>query len=271
MIISIKLFIVLLFLPSLSFAASFNCNLPVGLYQKRLKIVEKYTKEVGHYYLKNKDIADKLSAEKQIIDLYYRNIMIFFSNALKEKDYLSVTSCCTKVKNDPVAFQICNLFSYLFLENKDNKNFIDTFPSSKEEVSILWILDEIAYKKSKIMNSEIPSAFLSKEPTLQYIDALFQIAKSNNSKAIDKYFNLINYAGGYFAEYIYAQIIKMFVDYPQIIIDNWQLIKKYRKRFRFVGVKYYISSNDTIVIKQNFNNICNNKEDICEEILDLFK
>jgi hypothetical protein len=86
-----------------------TCSLPPALYSERTRLEERYSKEVGNDYVKNKAAADDLLRQRRAVDQKYFKYMSRVANGTPE----TVRSCCPPSQQDPVALRICALSSYM--------------------------------------------------------------------------------------------------------------------------------------------------------------
>lgn len=205
-------------------ALSQTCSLPPGIYSERVRLEERYAKEVGNDYTGNKAIADDLLQQRRAVDLKYLKYMNQVASGADD----IVRECCPASEHDPVAQRICSLSSYLKGGRQGVASFLESVPSDETSAHSLWILDEIAHSKgSGTEENKIP--FQPLGPVSTYLHEVYRLVLRGNRAAVRKYLNLFTLANGDAAEQMEDDLEKLFLRKPELVAENWNIIREYPK------------------------------------------
>jgi len=201
-----------------------TCSLPPGLYSERTRLEERYSKEVGNDYVKNKAVADDLLRQRRAVDQKYLKYMSRVANGAPE----TVRGCCPPSQQDPVALRICALSSYVKGGRKGAARFLGSVPANEASAHSLWILDEIAHSQgSRTDESKIP--FQPLGPVSTYVNELYKLVLAGNQDAARKYLSLFELADGEAAEGMEGDIEKLLLRKPALVAENWNIFREYPK------------------------------------------
>jgi len=204
-----------------------TCSLPPGLYSERTRLEERYDKEVGNDYLRNKAIADEILRQKSSVDRKYLAYMVRVANGSSQ----TVNACCPFSQEDPVTLRVCALSSYVKGGRKDAALFLASVPADKVSAHSLWLLDEIAHSEGPAADeSKIP--FQPSGPVSTYIGELYKLVLAGDQSAIRKYLGLFVLAqgdAGDAAEQMEDYLEKLLVRKPALVAENWSIFREYPK------------------------------------------
>ncbi|MCK5242423.1 hypothetical protein KAR34_08220 [bacterium] len=249
--------------PIMAFSAGSKCRLEREMYEKRKLLKTEYYRNRE----KNQELAGKLQKQIKAIDRKYYWFMRSLCEAYDINNTKFINECCKETGFDPIAVQICNQAAYL-TGRKNPEVFIAAFPANSDEFAVFWMQDEIAFsRQSDLGMRTLPELYLPNGPVYKNIDELFLLVKENNKKAVEKYFGLLVFADGCYAEYVCDQVKDLFLNYPKIVLANWEEIKANKALVRSSA---YFSAEDIRKIEHNFKSISQEENRKFEEILSVF-
>jgi hypothetical protein len=269
-VMKISLFVVITgyyFLFSISSLAA--CNNMEGLYEKRIELLEKYTRDIGNDYLKNKDKADIYIKQREAIDQNYRTTIhnIFFDH--EKKEYTLLKKCCDNTIKDKYIFYVCKLITYY--RDRNINSLLNDIPVDKEGLVDLWNIDTIIFSDKDYYNKPHPQLFDKASFVVLFLDSIYQLATKGNIKAIDRFLTISSFADGEYGEYAAEKILDLFEKYPNVIIKNWVVVRKHKPTINFETTDY---DKKATAIIQKYKYLCNSAQtdsSICKEIIDFLK
>jgi hypothetical protein len=204
-----------------------TCSLPPGLYAEEARLEERYDKEVGNDYVRNKAVADEILQRQRAVDQKYLKYMSRVANSTAE----ALSSCCPSSQQDPVALRVCALSSYMKGERNDVASFLASVPADKASAHSLWLLDEIVHSQGPgVDESKLP--FHPSGPVSTYISELYKLVAAGNQNAIRKYLHLFELAigtTGDAGEEMEDNLEKLLVRKPALVAENWRIFREYPK------------------------------------------
>jgi len=250
-------------IPTLSFAL---CSDLGGLYEKRKELVKKYEEEVGNDYLKNKEKADLYAQQREVIDSKYRYAINAMFSEYDKKENKYFQQCCKVRIKDGYLFLVCKLLAYF--RDGNAELFLRNIPFKKEDLNDLWTVDDILLSDPNYYSKSHPRIFDKASFVFLFLDTIYQLAIQGNVKAIDRFLTINLFANGGYAEYVENKILNLFENHPEIIIKNWNIVKKYIRSFR--SPEYQFRAN---ALKKKYQDLCSNKVYVlaCKEVLEFLE
>jgi hypothetical protein len=224
----IVIVISLFLLPTLNFAVCPNLE---GLYEKRKDLLKKYEREID----KNRERAGTYWRQIQTIDQSYRAVMYKLFFEYEQKEFMLFKKCCEGPQSDKYLFFVCKLIRY-YLDGNANL-FLNDIPVQKGSLDDLWEIDNIIFKEEHYAKPP-PKLFSKGSFVLLFVDGIYGLAANGNAIAIDKYLSINSFADGSMAEYMADRILNLFESHPNIISNNWKVIRKYRLTISFETTDY---------------------------------
>lgn len=252
--------------PQLSGAEAAGCRLSKGLYEDRLALVQKQAPAEGQAagaLLPPGTVtpADKLAA----IDREYRGFLKELSAASERKDGAALQSCCQDAANDHAGFLICQLAQYLNGGRKDSSAFLDTFPSSRKDLGMMWDLSAIAGDAGRTL-------FPSQGPSYKFVDELFLLVMDQRDLAITRYFNLTSHAPEDASKYMDAQIRIFLKEDPAAVVNQWLVLRRYRPKLK-AAVQSLLATTpapEMAKVVKAVRAFCDKSNPDCPDILKLY-
>jgi hypothetical protein len=247
------------FLPTLSLAVCPNLE---GLYQKRKELLKKYEREMDT----DRQKAGAYWSQIQTIDKRYEAVIYKLFFEYEQKEFVLFKKCCEGPQNDKYLFFVCKLIRFYVDGNADL--FLKGIPVQKGALDDLWEIDNIIkedYKKPH------PKLFDKESFIYHFVDAIYGLAANGNATAIDKYLGIDSFADGSIAEYTADRILKLFENHPNIISNNWKVIRKYKSSISFETTDYKYKADAVI---QKYRDLFEKKKtdpSVSKEILEFLK
>jgi hypothetical protein len=243
-----------------------RCRLDKGLYEDRLAIAQKQGPAEGPASGAllppgNTTPAGKLAA----IDDQYRRFLVDLSAAATRQDKDAVKACCDQAASDHAGLLFCQLSLYLTGGRTDSATFLDGFPSSKKETTLLWDLDVLS-------GSTGQTVYPPKGPSYHMIDELFLLVMDERDAAIVKYFNLASHASGDAAAYMDRQIPTFLKEAPSAVVNQWLVLRRYRAKLKAAAHALISSSSPAEMQKlvKTVQAFCEKGNPDCPDILKLY-
>ncbi|MGA1825363.1 MAG: hypothetical protein ACMUIP_11955 [bacterium] len=244
--------------PLMSYAI---CDELITLYEERFELLEKYKIEIGNNYIQNKKKADLYNSKLQKIDKKYAKLI---NSLFSEQggEYKLFENCCLHSQKDRIMFFVCKLIKYKRSGNA--KSFLKDIPTDQQGLSSLWEIDNIVLREDL--------SYFSKYSFVQiFIDSIYQLACSDNKIALTRLLQISINADGWYAEELYKLILNLFEQYPDIIINNWHIIKEFNQTINFETTDYLVKADKILNL---YSNKCSEKRDDsfkCIEIINFLK
>ena len=227
-------------------AASAQCDLPGGLFARKMKL--------------NNESLGSRGREEREIEQTYLAIVDSISKGYATGNTAFVNDCCSRAEKDPVIRLTCVMTNFLQSGRKESSSFIDGFPDTKEEARALWILDNVGGKN--VLSN--PSGFYFK-----FMEELHALAIGGNDKALDRFLSFIEFTDGGAAEYISDKNMVMFLDHPDFVLKQWPTFKKHREML--VSMPEYLSEASLKTILKNLEPLCKKDKAFYEYIKRTFE
>src|SRR4030067_2105984 len=248
-----------LLLPTLGLAVCPNLE---GLYEKRKELRKGYERAFGE----NREMRDMYMKQIQAIDRKYRTVIyeIFFEH--EKKEYNSFGKCCDSPIKDGYLFFVCKLIKYY--RDGTAEILLKDMPLGKEGYDDLWEIDDIIFSNNYSRKTR-PKLFDKGSFVLLFLGSFNRLAADGNPKAIDNFLNMKLFADGWIAEYIADSILSLFENQPEIVIKNWNVIKKYKLSLRYQEFQFKANA----LIKE-YRDLCQKRNfdtSLCKEIIDFLE
>jgi hypothetical protein len=254
-------------LPALLLSAdAARCRLGKGLYEDRLAIVQKQGPAEG-------PVAGALlppgsntpGGKLAAIDEQYRQFLEELSAAAARQDKDAVKACCDQAGSDRAGALFCQLSLYLSGGRTDSAAFLENFPSSRKETTLLWDLDGISGSLGK-------TAYPPWGPGYRLIDELFLLVMDERDAAMVKYFNLASHASGGAATYMDGQIRTFLKEAPSAVVNQWLVLRHYRPKLKSAAQALIASSTPLEMMKlvKTVQALCDKGNPDCPDILKLY-
>jgi hypothetical protein len=236
------------------------CALPIGLFARRQALKQQLSEQVHSGYLSHKESADHIKARLRAVDQHYRALFSTMCGAASDRNAEVVDQCCAQTDHDPLAGEMCNLTRYLSDERGDAKRFVQNFPETRQEIAVLWDLDEVSYGPQGLVVKECgPIGGVD-----LYVDKLFNLAVLGDQQALEKFVSLTQHAEGEYAEGLNAEMNRLFVENPRFVLEQWSVIK------RDPGIQYiasdFVDDDAQATAERNFHKLCVRPSQACSEI-----
>ncbi len=205
--------------------------------------------------------AEKLAA----IDKEYRQFLTELSEDSARKDGEALKACCVQAGNDRAGMLFCQLSSYLIGGRVDSSGFIELFPTTRKEISMLWDLDTVAGGLGK-------TAYPPKGPSYRLIDELFLLVMDERDAATTKYFNVASHATGETADYMQGQIRTFLKEAPSAVVNQWLVLRRYRPQLK-TAARAMISTSTAAEMQKVLKAVrafCDSGNPDCPDILKLY-
>lgn len=252
-------------LPGLLWGAdAARCRLPKSLYDDRLTLAQKQgpAEGAGGLLPSGKVApAGKLAA----IDDQYRQFLTELSDSIDRKDADAVKACCDMAGPDRAGSLFCQLSLYLIGGRTDAAAFLDQFPGSRKETTMLWDLEGIAGNLGKSM-------YPPKGPSYRLIDELFLLVMDERDAAIAKYFNLATHTSGEAASYMDGQIRTFLKEAPSAVVNQWLVLRRYRPKLKAAAqaLNATLSPAEMQKVTKMVRAFCDKSNPDCPDILKLY-
>jgi hypothetical protein len=225
-----------------------------GLYESRLDIEDRYTRQVGNDYLGHKSVADALLQQKREIDKEYARFMLEVERN---------PTCCASVPQDPIEKHVCALALYRPNKNAAVADFLKDVPDDKESAAALMVMDEIAYGTNERNSTGL--AFGPYGPVTNYLTDLFRLASAGDKEALRKFLGLYAFATGEYAEALEDDAEKLFLEHSRIVVLNWQLIRTHTDLLP--DLSNMMSRDQKVEARSQIKRQCSLLHRKCDEIL----
>jgi len=240
-----------------------SCKLPPDLFDRRA-VLEKQLGSAIPPVEPGGMTADEIRARLKAVDEQYYQFMMALSDDAQQHCWVRMKACCARSPQDPVARLTCRLALYL-TKQSTAKEFVEQFPASGD-LDPLWALDEIANVKS-IPNgpNTLPPLFGPDGPFHSYTTELLKLVTKDDKQALQKYLQLSLSAEGYFAEDMEDQVQKLFVEHPQVVLDNWDALKSNYLVTEVLAEEF--SEDEKRQLRQKYERYCHINESACREVI----
>lgn len=256
---ALPVLLVLVGVPAQAAPTTGACVLPAGLYARRQILKKQYSEQVGSGYLSHKAAVDHTKAQLRLVDQHYQELFSTLCGAARDGDTHLVAWCCAKVDHDPPAGEVCNLAHYLVDERGDSTRFVETFPETPQEITVLWNLEEITYGPQGSMVKDCgPSGLVD-----LYVDKLFHLVALGDRRALVKFVNLSHHAEGVFAEGLADRMKHLLVEKPRLVLEQWSIIKGF-SHIQEIGAEFV--DDEQATAERNFDKLCARPSQACAEI-----
>jgi hypothetical protein len=243
-----------------------RCQLSKGLYEDRLTLVQKQgpadSPATGALLAPGSTgSANRLST----IDDEYRLFFAEIASATQSNDSATLKSCCDHAANDRAGALVCRLSLYLDGGRKDSSLFLEQFPSTRKEYTMLLDLNSLA-------GGAGTNLFPPKGPGYRLIDELFLLVMDQRDIAITRYFNLAAQATGDEAAYMDGQIRVFLKEAPAVVVNQWLVLRRYRPKLKSAAQAVIASSTPAQMqgLVKAVRSFCDKSNPDCPDILKLY-
>jgi len=233
-----------------------------GLYEKRRDLRKKYER----VFSENREMRDMYMKQIKDIDRKYRTVIyeIFFEH--EKNEYNTFRKCCVSPIKDGYLFFVCKLIRYY--RDGTAELFLKDLPLGKEGYDDLWETDDIMFSND-YSSKPRPKLFDEGSFVSLFLSILYRLAVDGNPKAIDNFLNMKLFADGWVAEYIADNTLTLFENHPEIIIKNWNVIRRYKLSFRHQ--EFQFKANDLV---KKYRDLCeksNTDTSVCKEVINFLE
>jgi hypothetical protein len=140
--------------------------------------------------------------------------------------------------------------------------------AEKNSIGDLWTIDYII-SLGYYSREPRPRTFEKGTFVFFFLDSIYNLAVQGNSDAIDKFLGIKLFAEGWYAEYMDEKILGVFENYPETVIKNWSIVKKYISGFRYSEYQFKADS----MIKK-YKKLCERADInsmVCREIIEFLE
>jgi len=183
-----------------------------------MEIESRLNREVGNDYLGHKSTADTLLEQKRKIDKQYARFMLKAERA---------PGCCAAPSQDLIVKHFCSLVLYRRSNKTAVADFLKDVALTKESAVSLWEIDEIVFASHEHSAMAVP--FGPYGPVENYLSDLSQLVFAGNTEALRNFLALYTFATGEYREGLEDDAEKLFLNHPEIVAKNWQLIRSHRE------------------------------------------
>ncbi|MBI4832113.1 MAG: hypothetical protein HY801_11310 [Candidatus Lindowbacteria bacterium] len=140
----------------------------------------------------------------------------------------------------------------------------------KKGLSPLWEIDDITFGPFGV-SSPHPRLFDRLSFVDAFLDVIYDIATTGDPAGVDALLRITTFADGEYGEYMEDKVLQLFTDHPNVILENWQAVRKYRASFGFETTSFPTEADN---ITENYQQICRKSSYgswTCREIIDFLK
>lgn len=230
-----------------------------------MELLEKYTNDVAHDYLKNQETADMYISQREAVDLKYRRIINDIYLEHEKREYNLYNECCERKSDDKYLFYVCKSIEYL--RNGNEQLFLEDLPNNRDGFADLWQIDVIIFSDFEYFIKPHPKLFDKYTFVNVFIEYIFELSVKGNKKAIDKLFKLNLYSDGGYGEYLEDKVLIFIEKYPAVFIRNWRMIKQYKSSINLGTTLYQYKANDIIQTYKDLSVTGTFDTNTCKEIV----
>ena len=243
-----------------------RCRLSKGLYEDRLALAQKQGPAEGTGAGSLLPPGTVTPAGKLAeIDGEYRRFLLELAAAVESKDADGIKACCDEAGSDRAGALFCQLSHYLADGRKESAAFMEQFPSSRKDTTMLWDLNAISGSAGKTL-------YPPNGPTYKLIDELFLLVMDEREAAITRYFNLSSHATGDEAKYMDGQIRVFLKEAQAVVVNQWLVLRRYRPKLKAAAQALIATSTPAEMQKtvKAVRAFCDKSNPDCPDILKLY-
>jgi hypothetical protein len=233
--------------------------MPPGLYGRRAVLVNQ-SAAPEHPTKPGTMTGDEQRAQIRAFDERYYQFMMALSDDARQDRLAELEACCGQNMHDPIASLTCRLALYV-TKQSTAREFVEQFPVSGD-LDAFWALDEIAYVKDK--PNSLPPLFGAGGPVNSYTTELLKLATKDDKQALQKYLQLYLRAEGVFAGDMADQVKRLFSEYPEFVLNNWDALKK--NEHVIPNLQDSLSDDEKRQMRQKYAQYCRINESACREL-----